>query len=44
MESCQRPPRAVGMPRAFSAVAIPPRLVMPEARMVAITGSTFAAN
>ena len=44
VDTCQRPPRAVGMPRAFRAFAIPPKLVMPDAWIARITGSTFAAK
>ena len=38
VDTCQRPPRAVGMPRASSAFAIPPKLAMPVAWIARITG------
>ena len=41
---CHRPPRAVRMPRALSALAIASKLVAPAALMLSITGSAFAAN
>lgn len=37
-------PRAVGMPRAFRALAMPLNDLTPAALIAAITGSVFAAN
>ena len=42
--SCQAPPRAVWMPRAFSASAMARRVVEPLACIWRTTGSTLAAN
>src|SRR6516162_11333753 len=39
-----RPPRAVRIPRLFSALAIPSRDVIPSARIASTTGSTSRAN
>ena len=38
-DTCQRPPRRVCMPRAFSSPAMARRLVAPPARVPAITGA-----
>src|SRR3954451_11098433 len=42
--ACQRPPRAVATPRAFSASARSANVVTPVAWICRITGSTLAAN
>lgn len=43
-ETCYLPSLAVRMPRLFSAIAMPLRLVVPEYRIDWIIGSTVAAN
>jgi len=42
--SCQAPPRAVRMPRAFSAAAIARCVVAPAASIWRTIGNTFAAK
>lgn len=42
--ACQRPPRVVGMPRSFSAFAMPVALVTPSARIASNTGSKSAGS
>jgi hypothetical protein len=42
--ACQDPSRAVLMPRLLSASAIPAWVEIPDARMLAMIGSTLAAK
>ena len=42
--ACQTPPRAVGMPRVFNAVANSASVVIPEACICLTTGRTLTAN
>src|SRR6185312_12120884 len=43
-DTCQRPPRAVRMPRLLRAIATPRKLLMPERRMASMMGRTVAAK
>ena len=42
--ACHLPPRGVGIPRSFSALAIPVALTMPSARIAAMTGARSLAR
>ena len=44
VDTCQRPPRAVRMPRAFSASAMLAKLHAPELRIASTIGMMFAAK
>ena len=43
VETCQRPPRRVSMPRAFSSTAIARKVMCPELRMSSMTGARSRA-